>query len=298
MVDFEWYRSFVAIYQSGTVSAAAQVRNMTQPGISQHLAALERALDVSLFQRTPRQMIPTEAGKRLYTEVIGPVEQLERWSVPSTLHNRTAPRDLRLGMPREFFYAYGWDRLFNAPITDHRFQFSFGQTVGLIKGLLENKLDAVIATQRIPDRMLHYQPLLIEQFGLVAAAKVNVPQKLSLIETAQWLEDQPWIAYAADLPILRRYWQEVFHRRPQMTPIIILPDLLMILRAVANGLGLSVLPTYLCDQAVRSGEVQVLWTPEQPPTNQLYLTCRKERLSTIEIQTFFKWMLDHDHHLI
>ncbi len=37
MVGFEWYRSFVAVYQTGTVSAAAQQRQMTQPAISQHV---------------------------------------------------------------------------------------------------------------------------------------------------------------------------------------------------------------------------------------------------------------------
>lgn len=164
-----------------------------------------------------------------------------------------------------FFYAYGWDRLFSVPIPDYRFQVSFGQTRGLIKNLEEDKLDVVIATQRINRQGLHYQPLQIEQFALFAAPDRIIPQGFSSDEMVRWLEDQPWIVYATDLPIIRRYWQEVFNRRPQITPTIVLPDLLMILRAITDRLGISVLPTYLCEPAVRSGEVKILWQPEHPP---------------------------------
>lgn len=41
MVDFEWYRSFIAIYKHNSLSEAAKARIMTQPAMSQHLSALE-----------------------------------------------------------------------------------------------------------------------------------------------------------------------------------------------------------------------------------------------------------------
>jgi DNA-binding transcriptional LysR family regulator len=44
MVSFEWYHSFIKVYRAGTVSGAAQVLNLTQPAVSQHVEALESAL--------------------------------------------------------------------------------------------------------------------------------------------------------------------------------------------------------------------------------------------------------------
>lgn len=76
MIDFEWYRSFLAIYQAGSVTRAAQARSMTQPALSQHLAALEAALGTALFVRTPRRMVPTEQGQALYTQIAPAVEHL------------------------------------------------------------------------------------------------------------------------------------------------------------------------------------------------------------------------------
>src|SRR5690606_40980576 len=65
-LDFEWYRSFVAIYRAGSVSAAAASRHLTQPALSQHLAALEAEVGEPLFHRRPRKMVPTERGIALY----------------------------------------------------------------------------------------------------------------------------------------------------------------------------------------------------------------------------------------
>ena len=73
MVNFEWYRSFVAVYQIGTVTGAAGALHLTQPAVSQHLASLEVSLGAKLFERKPRMMIPTDEGKALYSRIIGSI---------------------------------------------------------------------------------------------------------------------------------------------------------------------------------------------------------------------------------
>jgi DNA-binding transcriptional LysR family regulator len=64
--DFEWYRSFISIYKHLSVSATAIARILTQPAMSQHLAALEAEVGEPLFIRAPRKMIPTNKGKELF----------------------------------------------------------------------------------------------------------------------------------------------------------------------------------------------------------------------------------------
>ncbi|MEP7285257.1 MAG: LysR family transcriptional regulator [Chloroflexota bacterium] len=289
MVDFEWYRSFVAVYQIGTVSAAAKQRGMTQPAISQHIAALEHALNTALFQRAPRQMIPTADGLRLYTQVVGAVEQLEQFSNEKVFkHNQ--PVLLRIGVPREYFYAEGIPSLATDIQKSYQLQFFLGQTVDLLRRLEANELDMMIATQRISRRTVHYLPLHTEQFVLVGPMELAAPTQTKLSQFIEWLEQQAWIAYAPDLPIIRRYWQDVFSRRPNITPLLIVPDLLMILRAVTLGIGISVLPEYLCKEAFENNQVHSLGQPEHNPSNQLYLACLRDRLHFSEIQWFYRVM--------
>ena len=47
----------------GSVSAAARAGHLTQPAVTQAVAALERNFGIALFRRTARGMVPTEAGR-------------------------------------------------------------------------------------------------------------------------------------------------------------------------------------------------------------------------------------------
>lgn len=57
-------------------SAAARQLGMTPGAVSKHIGALEAALGRRLFQRTTRQLAPTEEGRRLYELVRGPAQEL------------------------------------------------------------------------------------------------------------------------------------------------------------------------------------------------------------------------------
>ena len=60
--DWTLYRSFLAVAETGSLSAAARALGQSQPTLGRHVADLERALATSLFTRAPRGLILTEAG--------------------------------------------------------------------------------------------------------------------------------------------------------------------------------------------------------------------------------------------
>lgn len=57
---------FKTVVEKGSISAASQVLFTAQPPISKALLQLESHWDLRLFERTPRGMIPTDAGRYLY----------------------------------------------------------------------------------------------------------------------------------------------------------------------------------------------------------------------------------------
>ncbi|SMF41443.1 transcriptional regulator, LysR family [Tistlia consotensis] len=65
-MDLRQIRYFVAACEEGSLSAAAVRLNCTAPGVSQQMTALEGRLGTSLFERTPRGVTPTPAGRRFY----------------------------------------------------------------------------------------------------------------------------------------------------------------------------------------------------------------------------------------
>jgi DNA-binding transcriptional LysR family regulator len=63
--DWSLYRSFLAILQAGSLSAAARALGLTQPNLARHVAALEEAVGLTLFTRSQQGLAPTEAALEL-----------------------------------------------------------------------------------------------------------------------------------------------------------------------------------------------------------------------------------------
>jgi DNA-binding transcriptional LysR family regulator len=54
---------FVAAVEHGSFSAAAEALRIAQPSLSERIRRLERRLGVTLFVRTNRRLVLTEAGR-------------------------------------------------------------------------------------------------------------------------------------------------------------------------------------------------------------------------------------------
>ena len=65
-MDLRQLKYFVAIVDSASLSKAANHLYVAQPALSQHVRRLEEELEVTLLHRTPRGVVPTDEGKRLY----------------------------------------------------------------------------------------------------------------------------------------------------------------------------------------------------------------------------------------
>lgn len=70
-------KSFVAVIEEGSFTAAAQREAATQSGISQHIKQLEAELGTVLFERNGRDVSPTPAGRRYYQDCIDVLRRLE-----------------------------------------------------------------------------------------------------------------------------------------------------------------------------------------------------------------------------
>jgi len=66
MLSLQQLNCFLAAVRHGTFSKAAQALDISQPSLSAQVLKLEQALGTSLFIRTNRRLMLTEAGRRLY----------------------------------------------------------------------------------------------------------------------------------------------------------------------------------------------------------------------------------------
>ncbi|OBZ13187.1 MULTISPECIES: LysR family transcriptional regulator [Bacillales] len=267
MVDFEWYRSFCIIYKHQSVSEAAKTRMMTQPAMSQHLAALEAEVGESLFVRTSRKIVPTERGKELYSQLAPLIESLE--DTTNSFKSASLPTltVIKLGAAHEFFTEKILPRLHTYDICTLT---QFGTAEQLLELLKEDKVDLIITSKKFQSPGVEYLKLMDEEFVVVAPIDYQILETDNVKLMEQWLSAQSWISYGLELPIIRRIWREHFKIRPLIRPIHIIPNLHMILKAVENGAGLSVIPTYLLEKSLNEGRTKVVFE-QLKVTNELFI---------------------------
>lgn len=70
--DWNLLRSFLAVYEVGTLTAAAEVLRLTQPTLGRHVRELEALVGETLFDRRPGRMQPTQRAE-LLAERLGPL---------------------------------------------------------------------------------------------------------------------------------------------------------------------------------------------------------------------------------
>ena len=64
-MDFKQLETFVCVAELGSFTRAAQALEVAQPALSRQVRALELELRETLFERTGRGVVPTDAGRRL-----------------------------------------------------------------------------------------------------------------------------------------------------------------------------------------------------------------------------------------
>ncbi|MBW1619362.1 LysR family transcriptional regulator [Empedobacter falsenii] len=158
------------MYETGTLSAAAQQLFISQPGVILHLNSLEAYTGYKLFDRSARKMVPTEKGKILYNFILEPIQKL-------------------------------------------------------------------------------------------AAAE-------------------------------QHFWKENFKEHPDFKPNYIVPNISSIIRCLSDGNGFSIVPDFLCQEALNSGKIKLVWQGEKPLENTLYFGSRKNTIYEKEIEQLQQIFVD------
>ncbi|MEU6475073.1 LysR family transcriptional regulator [Streptomyces massasporeus] len=272
--DLNLLRTFLAVYRSGSFTAAAQLLGLSQPTVTTQIRSLERQTRRELFERLPRGVAPTAVAEELAARVAAPLDALAE-AAGHGPRERSRAEPVHLAGPAELLSTRALPAL--APLVTEgvRLRVTMGLTEPLLEELRSGRHDLVIATTRPRGRTLSAVPLTDEEFVLVAApAWADRVAPHPAADGPAALHDIPLITYAEDLPIVRRYWRHVFGRRLNCRAAVSVPDLRAVLALVTAGAGYSVLPRYLCAGELASGALVLLDAPEDAPINTGFLVQR------------------------
>ncbi|MFG2073257.1 LysR family transcriptional regulator [Nonomuraea maritima] len=266
-------RTFLAVYRAGSFTAAGALLGLSQPTVTSQIRALETRLDRQLFERLPRGVAPTSVAAELATRIAGPMDEL------AAVTERARPGDdisepVHLAGPAEVLSTRALPAL--APLVERglRLRVTTGLADDLLDGLRAGRFDLVMSAIRPRGRSVVAVPMMDEEFVLLAAPAWAARIGPLTCDDPGPLQDVPLVAYAEDLPIVRRYWRHVFRTRLTRSPAVVMPDLRGVRAAVVAGAGITVLPRYLCAGELAAGELVALLDPDDPPINTGFLAQR------------------------
>lgn len=286
MVNLEWYRTFKAVYKTGTLTGAAQELFISQPGVSLHLSSLENYTGYKLFDRKSRRMVPTERGKALYNFIIDALSKLEEAEKNFQRSTEKHTPTISVGMCFETFQITLEPYIATLPFN---VIIQFGEYPEMVENLEKGILDLIITPQMVVSKDVEYEAFSKETIVLVGGNNIDKDALNAIVAQndrnalEKWLKQQKWYGTTGDMEHLRRFWQLNFNKYPDFRPNFIVPNLNSIVRCLASGIGLAVIPDFLCRREIESGLIQLIWEGDPKLTNTLHFATRKKTIYADEI---------------
>jgi LysR family nitrogen assimilation transcriptional regulator len=294
-MDLRQISYFVALFEEGSVTRAAQRVNVVQPALSMQIAKLERELGQRLFDRQPKAMVPTAAGRTLH-RLVQPIQRdvAEARATMARLSQTVSGR-VTAGILSSLSMSVVPSVLvrFAAAYPDVELSLADGYTSTFIDGVGHGALDLAVINR--PDRRLGLvtAPLLDEEMVVVGGrdTPLPVPLPLRMADLA---------ALDLILPSTRHGLRLELDRRLGAADVTLSPKLELdlppaIADFVARSTSFTVLPSIAVSRQLADGslkayrivapriarELVIIHHPKNPPSNaaQRFITILGEELS-------------------
>jgi len=239
-LNLDYLRTFVAVVDRGSFSAAAERLGITQPAVSQQIRQLERSLGAPLIERIGRRARPTSAGADLlaHADQIEAAVTAARDAVARRASGTAGRVRLGTGATACIFLLPPLLKELRQAFPDLEITVTTGNTADIVKAIEDNVLDIGLVTLPVSGRPFDITPVLDDDFVAIAPAETPLPARVSAAQLAK----RPMILFEPG-GNTRRIADAWFARSGvNLKPIMSLGSVEAIKELVAAGLGCAVLP--------------------------------------------------------
>lgn len=247
-MDIKHLQYFIEISKFNSFSKAAESLFITQPTISKMIKNLEIELNVSLFDRSRKQLVLTDAGKIILEQakLIDKAFSNLKMKIDDLTGLKTG--QIRIGLPpifnaREFLRIVG---LFHEKYPGITFHIEESGSKKIEEDIEKNLLDVGVVVLPTQNHLFDYFAFMEEDLKLIIPPThlLAVKEVVHLTE----LEQETFVLFNKDFVLNDRIIQACL--KSGFKPHIISESahLFFIEEMVANKLGVSLLPDSICNR--------------------------------------------------
>ena len=284
-MTFRHMRIFVSVFQHSNITRAAEELHLAQPSVSFAIKELEDYYGIRLFERIGRRISPTEIGKEFYgyaLHIVSIFDEMEK-----KIRNWDTLGTVRIGAS----ITIGTHILppllksYQALYPDLRTEVNIRQSAAIEQQIVDNETDiGLIETQpNHPDIV----SLPFMEDSLCPIVSTDHPLTEYRKITLEQLAEYPFLMRekgSAGREILDAYFSL---RHISIRPLWESSSTQAIVRGVAEGLGVAVLPYLLIKKDIEEHTVKTI-PFDRPIRRKLNIIYHKTKYLTDNMQSFIE----------
>ena len=292
MHRFEDLRTFVAVVEAGSFTAAADRLGIAKSAASRRMASLEGRLGVQLLQRTTRRINLTDTGRSFYERSARILADLDEAEAAVHQQHGELRGKLRIALPLSFGISHMCKPIsefakmypkvaFDLDLNDRRVDLvQEGADLALRIGHLS---DSSLIARRLFDShtVVCASPAYLEEHGVP-----EIPEDLrdhhclvygNMSDPTRWVgRDDEGIEHRIDVRAALSATSGDF-----------------LSKLAANGLGIVILPTFIAGELIRRSELLPLLTDYLWPTMPAYAVYPPTRHLSFRVRTFIDFLVEY-----
>lgn len=253
-MDVSVLQVFVEVMRQGSFAAVARDRDLDPSSVSRTIAGLEKELGVRLFQRTTRQLSPTEAGTAYFERIEPLVEEIQQ-ATDITADFSGQPRgNLRVTASVAFGHRCIVPLLpeFEAQYPDLTVDLLLTDAV---VDLLAERIDVAVRLGLLADSTLIAQQLMRTHYTVCASP--DYLKQFEPLENPMDLENHNCLLFP--LAGFRSRWifkaQNGELSEVSVSGRTVISSAIALQQCAIAGMGLALLPNWLIDDDLQAGSL-------------------------------------------
>lgn len=275
--------AFDAVARLGSFTAAAHALSLTPGAVSRHVDTLEGQLGAVLVARTNKGIALTEKGRRYAAGVAEILDQLRLLSLEAM--SRDHAGTLNLAILPTFGTRWLLPRIPSFVSANPDITLNFVTRIGEV-AFDRDKLDAAIHVGKPFSPALHFERLMPE---IVAPVCSPAFASLNRVEDARALLSMPLLEMVSRPSGWRNWFGGAGIAEPYREGMRF-EQFINVAQACMAGLGIALMPLFLIQAELESGQLVEVDVPRLSTGNAYYFVYPLEKADYQPVQRFGAWL--------
>lgn len=287
---FVTMKVFRRVVEQRSFSGAARDLRLSNAAVSKHIAQLEEHLRAKLLERTTRRVAVTKAGATYYEHCAQILDQLDLASQAIGREHESVRGTLRVNAPVGFGLLHFVPRItdFLHRMPELKIELSLNDR---FIDLVEEGVDVAI---RISTDLPDSSSLVAHRLARVRTAVVGSPSYFRKHGTPKTLQDLSRLnCVCYSLGQARSEWTFEGPRGRVRLPVqgnFEVNNSLAICSVLEAGLGISQLPLFYVDEALRSKRLREVLVDRQPQNVSIFAVHPRARHTSMRLRLFVEFL--------